>query len=279
MLLAQYNKLKIVRSTSVGMYLTDRSGNEVLLPNKYIKPHFKVDDIIEVFVYKDYEHRWIATTLKPYITLHHFASLKVKSVTDIGAFLDWGLEKDLFIPFKEQNQKMQVDFRYIVYLYIDEQTERLVCTSKLNRYLDNTDVQLAFNEEVKGIVFETTALGYNVIINQKHKGLLYHSEILKPLKIGDRIVAYVKQVREDGGIDLMQQPMGMQRLEAASEKILELLENHPKHFLPLTDLSTPEEIKQLTGQSKKTFKRSIGILWKLKKIDITTDGIQLQGAK
>lgn len=273
--LGKFNKLKVLRSTSVGLYLGDEDGNDVLLPNKYVKPEFQIDDIVEVFVYKDYEQRWIATTLIPYIKMNQFAFLKVKSVSVHGAFLDWGLEKDLFVPFKEQTHKMNEGKRYVVYMYKDEHTDRIVATMKLNRYLSNEDENYKLNEKVNLLIFETTPLGFNAIINHKHKGLLYHSELQKSIRVGEKHVGYIKAVREDNGIDLSLEPLGMQRLEEGSEKILNLLQQTNKKFIALTDKSSPEDIYSITQMSKKTFKSSIGILYKMKRISLDDDGIRL----
>lgn len=270
-----YNHLEILRTTSVGLYLGDGEGNDVLLPNKYIKPGFIVGKTIEVFVYKDYEHRWIATTLRPYFQLHQFASLKVKAVSDKGAFLDWGLEKDLFVPYREQNLKMKEGNRYIVFLYIDDQTDRLVASAKLNKFLDEDTWSLEPNQAMQGLVFESTPLGWNIILDHRYKGLVYHTDLRRTLKLGERLTVYIKQIREDGGIDLSMEPLGVQRLEEGAQKILDILETSKKAYLKLNDKSSPDEIQQMLDMSKKTFKSSIGILYKMKKIEIREDGIYL----
>lgn len=273
--LGEYNRLTIDRNTSVGFYLTDGEGNDVLLPKKYIRPGFKIGSEVDVFVYKDYEHRWIATTLRPYIQLHQFANLKVKAVSEQGAFLDWGLEKDLFVPFREQTIKMKEGHRHVVYLYIDEQTHRLVASAKLNRFFDADTSSLQMNDQVEGILFETTPLGFNVAFSHRYKGLLYHADLRRNLRIGERVTAWVRQVREEGGVDLSLEPLGLQRLEDGAEKILEILQNSRSGFLKLTDQSSPDEIQRMVDMSKKTFKRSVGILYKLKKIALEEQGIRL----
>lgn len=273
--LGEYNRLTIDRNTSVGFYLTDGEGNDVLLPKKYIRAGFKIGSEVDVFVYKDYEHRWIATTLRPYIQLHQFANLKVKAVSEQGAFLDWGLEKDLFVPFREQTIKMKEGHRHVVYLYIDEQTHRLVASAKLNRFFDTDTSSLQMNDQVEGILFETTPLGFNVAFSHRYKGLLYHADLRRDLRIGERVTAWVRQVREEGGVDLSLEPLGLQRLEDGAEKILEILQNSRSGFLKLTDQSSPDEIQRMVDMSKKTFKRSVGILYKLKKIALEEQGIRL----
>jgi hypothetical protein len=272
--LGVYNQLTILRRTSVGMYLGDEDGNDVLLPNKYIEETFQVGDVVEVFVYKDYEQRWIATTLKPYIQLHQFAFLRVRDVSPTGAFVEWGLEKDLLVPFKEQNTKMQAKQSYVVYLYKDEETERLVASCKLNRFLQNENLSISAGEEVDLLVFETTALGFNVIINQQHKGLIYHTEIFQPIHIGDQLRGFVKLIREDNGIDISLQPKGVQRLEEGAEKLINYLKKH-KGFLPLTDKSEPDDILKLLQMSKKNFKKSLGILYKQRLVRLENDGTYL----
>lgn len=275
MKLGQYNNLKIDRKTSVGFYLIDRGNNEVLLPNKYIEPNFKIGDIIKVFVYKDYLHRLIATTLKPYIILHHFASLEVKSVSEEGAFLNWGLEKDLFVPYSEQKVKMQQGYRYIVFMYRDEVTDRLVASAKVNRFFEKDLSELKQNDKVNVMVFETTPLGYNVIINHKYKGLIYHNEALRTYKIGERFEAFIKEVREDGGIDVSPSALGLLRLEDGAEKVLSALHESKDRFLPLNDNSSPEAIFERLGMSKKTFKRAVGMLYKNKRIQLEESGLRL----
>lgn len=272
--IAQYNTLTIDRSTSVGMYLTDGMGNDVLLPKKYIKPFFEVGKSIKVFVYKDYEHRWVATTLKPYVTLHHFAYLKVKNVDPNGAFLDWGLEKDLFVPYREQKDKMQVGYRYMVYVYEDEKTQRLVASNKINKFIGNEKLTVNAGDEVNIQFFETTPLGYNVIVNNIHKGLVYHNEIFQKVRLGDQCKAYIKAIRENNEIDISIRAKGIAGLEEGAEKILNFLQNNNR-FLALNDHSSPQDIEAILQMSKKNFKRSIGILYKKKLIAIEEKGIRL----
>lgn len=272
--IGDYNDLKVDRITSVGLYLTDGEGNDVLLPNKYIQPQFKVGSSVRVFLYKDYEQRWIATTLKPWIKINEFASLKVRSATDQGAFLECGLEKDIFVPFREQSQKMQVGFRYVVYLYEDKQTNRLVASSKIHKFLNNDHLEVEPGEEVDLLIFETTPLGFNAIINQKHKGLIYHTEIFQEVKVGNKLRGYIKAIREDNSIDISLQAKGMVRLEAGAESILNFLRTN-KGILRLSDDSSPEEITHLLQMSKKTFKKSIGILYKQKLISLNEKDIRL----
>lgn len=272
--IGQTNHLQILRKTSVGFYLGDEDGNDVLLPNKYCTDDLEIDDFIDVFVYKDYEQRWIATNLKPYVQLNQFAFLKIKSTSAVGAFLDWGLEKDLFVPFKEQNRKLEMNNYVVIYLYEDTQTQRLVASTKLNRFFKNEQIEIDPGSEVDLLVFETTPLGFNVVVNQQYKGLIYHTEIFRPINIGDQLKGYVKLIREDGGIDISLQPKGIKRLEAGSELILDYLKKH-KGFLNLNDKSDPEEIMRILKMSKKNFKNSVGILYKQRLIRIEENGIHL----
>lgn len=272
--LGQHNTLEILRKTSVGLYLGDQEGNDILLPNKYCSPEMEIGANIEVFVYKDHEQRWVATTLSPAVKVNEFAYLRVKSISDIGAFLDWGLEKDLFVPFREQNIKMERGQSYVIFLYEDPQTQRLVASAKLNRFFQNDKIDIAPGSLVDLLVFETTPLGFNVIIDQRFKGLIYHADIYQKINIGDQLQGYIKLIREDGGIDISLQAKGLKRLETGAEKIIEHLKQN-KGFVNLTDKSSPEEILSKFQMSKKNFKQSVGILFKQRLIRIETDGIYL----
>lgn|SRR5690554_1121673 len=269
----EYNTLKIDRRTTVGLYLTD--GNEdVLLPNKYIPARIDMDEEITVFVYLDQQERKVATTLEPKIYLNEFALLKVNYVNEIGAFLDWGLEKDLFVPFREQARKMEAGKWYVVYMYLDEKTGRLVASSKLNQFLDNKNLTVSEGDEADLIVTHITEAGINVIINEKHKGLLYKNEVFENLRTGDRIIGYIKKIRPDGKIDVSRRPLGVANLEQSAQEVYDYLKQN-KGFIPLTDKSNPEEIKDLLEMSKKSFKKAIGILYKEKKVDLRPDGVYL----
>jgi uncharacterized protein len=272
----QYNSLTILRGTSVGMYLSDYEGNDVLLPLKYIPENAEIGQVIDVFIYRDSEDRLIATNLKPFVLLNQFAVLEVVAVTQFGAFLDWGLEKDLFVPFREQNHKLQKDQWVAVYLYLDDQTDRLVASAKVNRYFKNEEhIDLKQDQEVDLLVFEKTDLGLNVIINNKYKGLVYENEIFKRLVWGDTAKGYIKNIREDGKIDVSLQPIGfLQTLEPNSKIILEKLQA-AGGSLPLSDSSDPLLIMEFLEMSKKNFKKAIGTLYKDKKIVISPTEISL----
>ncbi|CAN1518865.1 COG2996 Predicted RNA-bindining protein (contains S1 and HTH domains) [Spirosomataceae bacterium] len=272
----KYNTLQILRGTSVGMYLGDEEGNDVLLPHKYIPENAQIGENIEVFIYRDSEDRLIATTLKPLILLNQFAILEVVAATQFGAFLDWGLEKDLFVPFKEQNHKLQKGQYVPVYLYLDEQTDRVVASAKVHKYFKNLDgVDLDEGQEVDLLVFEKTELGHNVVVNNLYKGLVYENETFRRLAWGDTTKGYVKLIRDEGKIDISLQPLGfLKTLEPNQKAILDKLQQSGG-TLNLSDSSDPIEIQEVLEMSKKAFKKAIGVLYKDKKILIKDDSIVL----
>lgn len=271
--IGKYNTLKIDRETKVGLFLTDGTA-DILLPNKYVPEQYEIGDEMAVFVYLDHEERPVATTLEPYIFLNEFSLLRVNYTNKFGAFMNWGMEKDLFVPFKEQARPMEQGKRYLVYMYLDEKTNRLVGSSKTNQFLDNTNITLEKGEEVDLIISHITEVGINVIINEKHKGLLYKNEVFDDLRTGDRIVGYIKNIRPDGKIDVSASKLGFEKLEPSSQYILDELKAS-RGFLRLNDDSHPEDIKTVLKMSKKTFKKAIGVLYKQKLIEIKEDGIYL----
>ncbi len=272
--LGEYNTLTILRETDPGLYLGDEEENVVLLPHKYKPENFEIDDEIEVFVYLDNEERPIATTLEPFLLLNSFGYLNCSDVTDYGAFMDWGLEKQLFVPFKEQARPMKIGNWYIVYLYLDEQTNRLVGSSKTNRFVQNETITVEAFEEVNILVTHLTDKGANAIVNGEHKGLIYIEDIFEDIRSGDRMKAYVKKIREDNKIDLVLQTPGYRSIEPNANFILEELKT-AGGFLPLHDKSDPETIKNELGMSKKSFKKAIGTLYKDKQVLLKEDGIEL----
>src|SRR5690606_3531031 len=273
--IGEYNTLEILRETSVGIFLGDDSGNDVLLPNKYVPKEFEIGQNITVFCYLDHEERPVATTLKPKVVKGEFALLKVVEVNNIGAFLDWGLEKHLFVPFREQARKMEQGKWYLVYVYEDEQTKRLVASSKANQFVSNENVELVFNDQVQIIVSRFTDMGVEVIINNKYKGLIYNDELFEPLKLGSLHLGYIKKIREDQKIDVSLKPQGYKAIQPASQKILDQLKDN-NGYLALGDKSDPELIKMTLNLSKKSFKKAIGALYKEKLISIDPDGIRLK---
>ena len=273
--IGEYHTLTIDRDTEPGLFLKDEDGNEVLLPNKYKPDSFEIGDEIEVFVYLDHEERPVATTLKPFVKLDEFGYLKCLEVNEIGAFMDWGLEKHLFVPFKEQVTKMRKGDRYLVFCYLDELTERLVASSKLHAFLDNSVLTVEPFEEVDLIVSNPTDLGWNVIINEIHLGLLYKDEVFQKLHTGDRLKGYIKKTRPDEKIDVSLQRPGYRSIEPNASELLTALELKGG-FLKLTDKSSPEEIKNELQMSKKSFKRALGSLYKQRMVDIKENGIYLR---
>lgn len=272
--LGEYNTLEIVRERDQGVYLCDEEGNEVLLPNKYVPSEFMIRDEVKVFLYLDHEERIVATTLEPYATVKSFAYLKCTTVSEIGAFMDWGLEKELFVPFREQASKMRVGSWYLVFVYLDEETNRLVGSSKTNAFLDNSLVLLSSYDEVDLIASHPSPFGWNMIVNQKHLGLVYEDEIFQKVTPGDQLKGFVKKVRPDGKIDLTLQKHGYRAIEPNAAQILSELQASGG-FIDLNDKSNPDDIKAVFQLSKKSFKKAIGSLYKAKKIVIEKDGIRL----
>ena len=271
--IGEYHTLKIDRETKVGLFLVNET-DDVLLPNKYVPNDYKIGDDLTVFVYLDHEERPVATTLKPFITLNSFAVLKVNYINKFGAFLNWGMEKDLFVPFKEQARPMEKDKRYIVTMYLDKQTGRLAASSKINQFLDKEPLDVEVGQEVDLMVSHITEIGINVIINGKFRGLAYQNEVFETVSPGYKTKGYIKTIRPDGKIDVSFQKQGFEAIDDFSQQVLEALKQNDG-VLRLNDNSHPEEIKSVLKMSKKTFKKAIGSLYKQKLIDINNDGIQL----
>jgi predicted RNA-binding protein (virulence factor B family) len=274
--IGQYNTLTVLRDTKVGLYLGESAEDTgILLPNKYVPNDIKVGDSLVVFVYLDHEERPVATTLEPYILLNEFALLRVNYVNQVGAFLDWGLEKDLFVPFAAQARPMEKGKRYLVYMFMDPKSNRLVASSKTNQFLSNDELTVNQGDEVELIVSHITDIGINVIINEQHKGLLYKDEVYDDaIRTGDRLRGYIKHIRPDNKIDVSLQAFGYQKVEPNAQYILDELKAS-RGFLRLHDNSHPEDIKSVLKMSKKTFKKAIGALYKDKLIEIREDGIYL----
>ncbi|HET8810378.1 MAG TPA: S1-like domain-containing RNA-binding protein [Flavobacteriaceae bacterium] len=270
-----YHTLTIDRDTPPGLFLKDQQGNEVLLPNKYKPENFEIGDKIEVFVYLDHDERPVATTLKPYVKLDEFAYLRCVESNNLGAFLDWGLEKHLFVPFMEQAYKMKKGEWYLVFCYLDLETDRLVASSKVNAFLDNSEITVEPFEKVDLIVTNKTDLGFNVIVNRLHQGLIYNDEIFQKLQTGDKLTGYVKKTRPDGKIDITLQRPGYRSIEPNAQQILNELELKGG-FLPLHDKSSPEEIQSLLQMSKKSFKKALGTLYKQRLVELKPDGVHLK---
>lgn len=280
--IGKYHQLSILRETSVGLFLGTEDGdqeNDVLLPNKYVPKEYGVGDVLNVFVYLDFDERRIATDIKPKILLHQFAFLKVVAVSQVGAFMDWGLEKDLMVPYKEQRQKMQEGRWYVVYMDIDLKTDRLFASNRLDRYLSNETLSVSEGDKVDIIITQKNELGYSAIVNQKHSGLIFESEVYKDLNVGQNVVAYVKKIRPDHKIDLSLQPIGFDQYnDANTKKLLSALEAGGG-FLKLNDDSSPDDIGHLLQMSKKAFKKSLGSLYRDRKVRIVEGGIKLIRSK
>ena len=274
--IGKYTTLIILRETEPGLYLgKDEDSEEViLLPHRYKPETFEIGDEIRVFIYLDYEERPIATTLEPLVKLNGFGYLRCVDVTEHGAFMDWGLQKHLFVSFKEQARPMKIDNWYIVYLYLDEQTNRLAGSSKTNQFLQNDTITVEPFEKVDILVSHLTEKGANVIINGIHKGLIYLEDIFEDIRTGDRLKAYIKKIRPDNKLDIVLQTPGYKSIEPNAQYILDEIKA-AGGFLPIHDKSTPEIIKETLGLSKKSFKKAIGSLYKDKQININEDGIEL----
>ncbi len=273
--IGKYNTLKVVKEVDFGLYLDGgEEHGEILLPIRYVPEDTNVDDELEVFIYLDSEDRIIATTEKPFATVGEFAFLNVSSVTQVGAFLNWGLMKDLLVPFREQKMKMQEGRSYPVYIYLDDESQRIVATAKLEPVLDNIIPDYTVGQEVELFVVERTELGYKVVINNLHTGLIYHNEMFRDVKIGDRCPGYIKKVREDDKIDVNLHKQGFEKMDDLSTKVFELLKERGG-YLAVSDKSAAELIYKVFGMSKKNFKKAIGGLYKQRLISIDTEGIRI----
>lgn len=270
-------ELKVIKRATFGLFLGDESGEEVLLPNKYCSEKLTPGDLIKVFVYRDSEGKKVATTLTPKIFLHEFALLQVSAVTGVGAFLDWGLEKELMVPFREQKQNMEVGRWYIVFLDLDKKSDRLYASNRLERFLQNDQITVKEGEEVSLVIQQKTDLGFSVIINHTHKGLIFDNEIFQEIRVGDRLKGYVKNIREDRKIDISLQALGFRNFNDSNSELIYLKLKESDGFLPLSDKSSPEEIYTQFGISKKAFKKSLGALYKKRLVEIQAEGIKLIG--
>jgi predicted RNA-binding protein (virulence factor B family) len=269
----RYNELKVLKEMDFGIYLGDGSY-EILMPTKWVPKDTQIGDLMDVFVFRDSEGRLIATTVKPYALAGEFAFLEVQQVNNTGAFLDWGMEKNLMVPFREQPTPMEEGKSYVVYVYVDEETDRIVASAKLNKFIEREDVDLVEGDIVDLLIFSETDKGLNAIINNTYQGLIYRNEIFDNVRIGDRVKGFVKQVREDNKIDLSLQKSGYELVDDVKWKILNLLKEK-NGFLPLHDGSSPEEIKAALQISKKAFKKAVGALYKEQLVKLTPKGVEL----
>lgn len=275
--LGDWNELVVNRFTDHGAYLEGGEVGEILMPNAYVERGVRIGDRVTVFVYLDQEERLVATTETPLARVGQFACLTVSWVNEYGAFLDWGLMKDLFVPFREQRRKMEVGRYYIVYIYIDEASHRIVGTAKVDRYLQPAAAgAYRKGEQVALLVQGRTDLGYKVIVDHKYSGLVYHDQAYAELHTGDELTGFVSQVRRDGKVDVSLQSLGVSRFRDFADQLLDELEQ-AGGTLPYCDASSAEDIAERFGVSKKTFKRAVGTLYKASRIHMTEGGIALGG--
>ncbi len=271
----EYQTLRIGRIAEPGIYLTDEQEQEVLLPNRYVRIEDKVGNLVEVFVYHDSENRLIATREKPLAVVGEAAVLKAVDRNAHGVFLDWGITaKDLFLPNRNVPFEVEIGRKYLVWLYRDNLTGRVVATTKLNPYVNNNDLCVRPKEQVDILVARRMEAGFRVVVNNRHWGMIYNDQIFTPVAVGDRLTAYVHRISEEGRIDLMLQQEGKDQTDSAAAKLVELLKAH-KGTLPIGDKSSPEEIATLTGLSKKNFKRAVGALYKQRLVTIGEGEVKL----
>jgi len=272
--IGQYNTLCVTKFVDYGLYLDDTEGGEILLPKRYIPQDASVGDKLDVFIYVDSDDTLIATTEKPYACVGEAVYLKVSAVNKVGAFVDWGLPKEVLVPFAEQHKKMQVGRSYIVYLYLDKYADRIVASSKINKFIKDEADGYEENQSVNLLIAGKTELGYKAIINNKHFGVLYESDVFQNLKYGQKVKGYIKNIRPDKKIDLTLQLQNKNTRDDLSNSILKhLKENNGESFL--TDKSKPEDIYKQYSVSKSNYKKALGGLYKNKLIVIHKDKIQL----
>ena len=270
-ILGKYNQLEVVKEVDFGVYLDGGDDGEILLPSRYVPEGCKPGDVLNVFIYLDNEERLIATTLQPKVQVGEFACLEVAWINEYGAFLDWGLMKDLFVPFREQKMKMQKGRSYVVHAHVDEESYRIMASAKVERYLSKEKPDYQPGQEVEIMIWQRTDLGYKAIVENQYSGLIYQGEIFKSLEPGMKLTAYIRQVREDGKIDLTLQKDGQKKVEDFSEVLLQFIKDQGGHTL-LNDKSAAEDIYEAFGVSKKTFKKAGGDLYK-KRLIVLEEGV------
>lgn len=272
--LGKFNQLEVVKEVDFGVYLDGGEEGEILLPTRYVPEDCKIGDILNVFLYLDMDERLIATTLTPFVQVGQFACLEVSWVNQYGAFLNWGLMKDLFVPFREQKMKMQVGRKYVVHAHLDEESYRIVASAKVERYLSKDKPEYTAGEEVNILIWQKTDLGFKAIIDNKYSGLLYENEIFSSIETGMEMKAFVKQVREDGKVDLILQKPGFEKVDDFAKTLLDYIKEQGGR-IHLNDKSPAEDIYDTFGVSKKTFKKGVGDLYKKRLIALHEDGIAL----
>ena len=272
--LGKYNQCEVVKEVDFGIYLDGGDDGEILLPSRYVPEGCKPGDVLNVFIYLDNEERLIATTLQPKVQVGEFACLEVAWINEYGAFLDWGLMKDLFVPFREQKMKMQKGRSYVIHAHVDEESYRIMASAKVERYLSKEKPDYQPGQEVEIMIWQRTDLGYKAIVENRFSGLIYQGEIFQALEPGMKLTAYIRQVREDGKIDLTLQKDGQKKVEDFSEVLLQFIKNQGGHT-SLNDKSAAEDIYEAFGVSKKTFKKAVGDLYKKRLIVLEEGGIRL----
>ena len=272
--LGKFNQLEVVKEVDFGLYLDGGEEGEILLPTRYVPEGCQVGDMLNVFLYLDIDERLIATTLTPLVQVGQFACLEAAWVNQFGAFLNWGLMKDLFVPFSEQKMKMQVGRKYVIHAHLDDESYRIVASAKVERYLSKDIPDYAPGTEVDILIWQKTDLGFKAIIDNKHSGLLYENEIFCTLETGMQMRAFVKQVREDGKVDLILQKPGFEKIDDFSKTLLDYIKEHGGR-IHLNDKSPAEDIYDTFGVSKKTFKKGVGDLYKKRLISLQENGITL----
>jgi uncharacterized protein len=273
--IGKYNLLRVVKKVDFGVYLDGKTDGEILMPERYVPEGTLIDDVLNVFIYLDSEDRLIATTEKPYAQVGEVAMLRVKSVDRFGAFLDWGLMKDLLVPFREQKADMIEGRSYLVYVYLDEKTNRIAASAKLSKFLNKTVPEYKEGDEVDLIIESENDLGFNAIINNLHWGMLYENEVFEQLDKGQRLKGYIKKVRSDNKIDLTLYKPGYEKIDTIAQGILDMLKQQGGS-IKVTDKSEAETIYQLFGISKKTFKKAIGALYKKHLIILEPNQIRIK---
>ena len=278
--LGKFNTMRVVRLVDFGAYLgdpDDEKSAEILLPARYMPEELRPGDTIDVFVYRDNENRPIATTDEPYATVGEFAYMQVNQVNDIGAFLDWGLVKELLVPFSEQKAKMRPGGIYLVYVYLDDATQRIVASAKIEKFLGNVFPEYKIGQRVRALVYQHTDIGYKAIVDNLHQGLLYENELFRPVELEETVEAYVKRVRPDGKIDLTLSSSTRDRVDEISDRIIEYLRKPDASAV--SDHLSPEEIRKLFGCSKKDFKKAVGMLYRSHAVSIGSEDklIRLSG--
>lgn len=273
-ILGKVNPLKVVKIVDFGVYLDGGSDGEILMPKRYVPDVCEIGDTVQVFIYNDSEDRLIATTEKPYVMVGEFAALEVVEVNEIGAFLDWGLMKNLMVPFREQKIKMEEGRRYPVFVFVDFDSKRITASAKIEKFVDESKPELEVGQEVDLLIYKKTDMGWKAVINQQYTGVLYDNEIFKEIHTGETMKGFVKQIRPDDKIDLMLQKAGFEKIDDFALKLHALLKE-ADGFLPFNDKSQADDIYEEFGISKKTFKKAVGDLYRKRLIVLETDGIRL----